>query len=340
MFLISWRSAVPEIGHLTWNDYLNLGPLKATDIVREGRWGRQESCARLLRRRNHFELRLRLLAARGEDKFSTITLLTTMIDFSDTGDIGLLINDGHVVLREATIGNGGILPGKELAFTFGTLRANDLIWRYVVNSYLKGATPDAFDLLYWDSDSVSLPGPMYCWYTRNTYLENKIGSPARPRNAAGHRPLARQGADLSARLARGSHRAVEERLFSKNLIGREPRFVLAASGHVAGVINPPAGNRRSHWLNDDVSGDANAWLDNAEEHPVSWWGDWDAWLKRHSTGTVDAPAAAGQRKLSRRRARARPLCEAEVKLRQFASLKCEAPVYRFRKWMDAIITGS
>ena len=107
-----------------------------------------------------------------------------MLDFTDTGEIGLLIDEGSVALREATIGEGGILPGKELAFTFGTLRANDLIWRYVVDSYLKGATPDAFDLLYWDSDSVSLPGPMYCWYTRNTYLENNIKEPARPRSAA------------------------------------------------------------------------------------------------------------------------------------------------------------
>ena len=102
------------------------------------------------------------MAARQQRKLATITLLTTMLDFSDTGEIGLLIDDASVALREATIGKGGILPGKELAFTFGTLRANDLIWRYVVDSYLKGATPDAFDLLYWDSDSVSLPGPMYC----------------------------------------------------------------------------------------------------------------------------------------------------------------------------------
>jgi polyhydroxyalkanoate synthase subunit PhaC len=118
-----------------------------------------------------------VLAARGEDKLATMTLLTTMIDFADTGEIGLLIDQGSIALREATIGNGGIMPGKELAFTFGTPRANDLIWRYVVDSYMKGTAPEAFDLLYWDSDSVSLPGPMYCWYTRNTYLENKIKEP-------------------------------------------------------------------------------------------------------------------------------------------------------------------
>ena len=118
-----------------------------------------------------------VLAARGENKLATMTLLTTMIDFADTGEIGLLIDQNSVALREATIGKGGILPGKELATTFGTLRANDLIWRYVVDSYIKGATPEAFNLLYWDSDCVSLPGPMYCWYARNAYVENKIKDP-------------------------------------------------------------------------------------------------------------------------------------------------------------------
>jgi polyhydroxyalkanoate synthase len=294
VFLISWRSAVPEIGHLTWNDYLSLGPLKAIDVVREIAdvdkvhalgfcvGGTILSCA------------AGVLAARGEDKLSTITLLTTMVDFRDTGDIGLLIDQGHVVLREATIGNGGILPGKELAFTFGTLRANDLIWRYVVDSYMKGAPPDTFDLLYWDSDSVSLPGPMYCWYTRNTYLDNKIREPGRTTQCGEDIDLSKVKAPLYLLASREDHIVPWKSAYlTKGLMGTAQRFVLAASGHVAGVINPPAKKRRSHWLNDDVSGDADAWLDKAVEHQGSWWGDWDAWLKRHSTGTVAAPAEAG-----------------------------------------------
>src|SRR5204862_3955116 len=109
-----------------------------------------------------------VLAAREQDKLVTLTLLTTMLDFTDTGEIGLLIDQGSVALREAAIGKGGILPGRELAFTFGTLRANDLIWRYVIDSCLKGATPDAFDPLYCDSDRVSLPGTTYCWDAGHT----------------------------------------------------------------------------------------------------------------------------------------------------------------------------
>ena len=177
VFLISWRSAVTETQYLTWDDYLNLGPLKAIDVARDIAGVERIHSLGFCVGGTIMSCAAGVLAARGEDKLVTLTLLTTMIDFEDTGDIGLLIDAQSVALREATIGSGGILPGKELAFTFGTLRANDLIWRYVVDSYMKGAPPDAFDLLYWDSDSVSLPGPMYCWYTRNTYLENKIKEP-------------------------------------------------------------------------------------------------------------------------------------------------------------------
>jgi polyhydroxyalkanoate synthase subunit PhaC len=294
VFLISWRSAVPEIGHLTWDDYLNLGPLKAIDVVREITGVDKIHALGFCVGGTILSCAAGVLAARGEDKLSTITLLTTMIDFRDTGDIGLLIDEAAVALREATIGNGGILPGKELAFTFGTLRANDLIWRYVVDSYLKGATPDAFDLLYWDSDSVSLPGPMYCWYTRNTYLENRIGEPGKTTQCGLDIDLSRVKAPLYVLASREDHIVPWKSAYlSKDLMGKEPRFVLAASGHVAGVINPPAKKRRSHWLNDDVRGDANTWLDKAEERPGSWWPDWDGWLKRHSTGTIAAPAQAG-----------------------------------------------
>jgi polyhydroxyalkanoate synthase len=217
-----------------------------------------------------------------------------MIDFEDTGDIGLLIDAPSVALREATIGGGGILPGKELAFTFGTLRANDLIWRYVDDSYMKGAPPDAFDLLYWDSDSVSLPGPMYCWYTRNTYLENKIREPGATVQCGEAIDLSRVKVPLYILASREDHIVPWRSAYrSKGLIGKDPRFVLAASGHVAGVINPPARNKRSHWINDDLSGDAADWLEKAEERSGSWWPDWDRWMKRHSSGTVAAPTQAG-----------------------------------------------
>jgi len=294
VFLISWRSADAETQYLTWDDYLNLGPLKAIDVVREIAniekihalgfcvGGTILSCA------------AGVMAARGEDKLVTMTLLTTMIDFADTGEIGLLIDQAAVALREATIGSGGILPGKELAFTFGTLRANDLVWRYVIDSYMKGAPPETFDLLYWDSDSVSLPGPMYCWYTRNAYLENKIKEPGATTQCGVPVDLSKARVPLYLLASREDHIVPWQSAYrSKGLIGKDPRFVLAASGHVAGVINPPARKRRSYWTYDSVECDAADWLERAEEKPGSWWPDWDAWMKRYSSGTVPAPTEAG-----------------------------------------------
>jgi poly[(R)-3-hydroxyalkanoate] polymerase subunit PhaC len=294
VFLISWRSAVAETQYLTWDDYLTLGPLKAIDVVRDIAnvdkvhalgfcvGGTILSCA------------AGVLAARGEDKLVTMTLLTTMIDFADTGEIGLLIDQASATLREATIGNGGILPGKELAFTFGTLRANDLIWRYVVDSYMKGAPPESFDLLYWDSDSVSLPGPMYCWYTRNTYIENKIKDPGATTQCGQRIDLSKAEVPLYVLASREDHIVPWQSAFrSKALIGKEPRFVLAASGHVAGVINPPARKKRSYWVHDNLNGDAAEWLERAEEKPGSWWPDWDNWMKARSSGVVRAPTQPG-----------------------------------------------
>jgi polyhydroxyalkanoate synthase len=294
VFLISWRSAVAETQNLTWDDYLTLGPLQAIDVVREITGVDKVHALGFCVGGTILSCAAGVLAARGEDKFVTMTLLTTMIDFADTGEIGLLIDQASVAMREATIGSGGILPGKELAFTFGTLRANDLIWRYVVDSYMKGAPPEAFDLLYWDSDSVSLPGPMYCWYTRNTYLDNKLKQPGATTQCGVRVDLSKAKIPLYLLASREDHIVPWQSAYrSKELIGTEPRFVLAASGHVAGVINPPARKKRSYWTHDDLAGDAAGWLAKAEEKPGSWWPDWDGWMKQHSSGTVPAPAQPG-----------------------------------------------
>ena len=294
VFLISWRSAVPETGHLTWDDYLEMGPLRAIDVVLDITGAERTHALGFCVGGTILSCAAAVLAARQQDKLATLTLLTTMLDFTDTGEIGLLIDQGSVALREAAIGKGGILPGKELAFTFGTLRANDLIWRYVVDSYMKGATPDAFDLLYWDSDSVSLPGPMYCWYTRNTYLENKIKEPGATMQCGVPVDLSKARVPLYLLASREDHIVPWKSAFrSKDLIGGESRFVLAASGHVAGVINPPARNKRSHWINDDLESDPQTWFEAAEERPGSWWPDWDSWMKTYSNGTTPAPDRQG-----------------------------------------------
>ena len=294
VFLISWRSAVPEIGYLTWDDYLEMGPLRAVDVVLDITGAERTHALGFCVGGTILSYAAAVLAGRQQDKLSTVTLLTTMLDFSDTGEIGLLIDKTSVALREAAIGKGGILPGKELAFTFGTLRANDLIWRYVVDNYLKGATPDAFNLLFWDSDSVSLPGPMYCWYTRNTYLENNIKDPGKTTQCGVPVDLSKITAPVYLLASREDHIVPWKAAYlTKDLIGGDARFVLAASGHVAGVINPPARNKRSHWLNDELVSDPQRWLEAAQEKPGSWWPDWDAWMKHHSSGTIPAPTELG-----------------------------------------------
>ncbi len=295
VFLISWRSAVPEIQNLTWDDYLNLGVLKSIEVVRDIAKVDQVHALGFCVGGTILSCAAGVLAARGEEgNLATITLLTTMVDFSDTGEIGLLIDQNSLALREATIGMGGILPGKELAFTFGTLRANDLIWRYVVESYLKGAPPDTFDLLYWDSDSVSLPGPMYCWYARHAYVEDKIKTPGATTQCGERIDLSKVKVPLFILASREDHIVPWRSAFrSKDIMGKDPRFVLAASGHVAGVINPPAKKKRNYWVNDDLGCDADNWLDRAEQKPGSWWPDWDGWMKSYSSGTVPAPKEPG-----------------------------------------------
>jgi polyhydroxyalkanoate synthase len=294
VFLISWRSAEPEIGHLTWDDYLEKGPISALDVVLDITGAERAHALGFCVGGTILSCAAAVLAARQQGKLATITLLTTMLDFSNPGEIGLLIDDVYVALREATIGTGGIMPGKELAFTFGTLRANDLIWRYVVDNYLKGATPDAFDLLFWDSDSVSLPGPMYCWYVRNAYLEDNIKDPGKTTQCGVPVELAKITVPVYLLASREDHIVPWRSAFrSKDLIGGHARFVLAASGHVAGVINPPARNKRSHWVNDDTERDPESWFVQAQEKPGSWWPDWDAWMKQHSSGTIRGPIRQG-----------------------------------------------
>ncbi len=286
--MISWRSANQDIAHLTWDDYLKDGLFRAMRVIEEITGEPKLHVLGFCVGGTILGCGAAVLAAHGDDRIASVTFLTTMLDFVDTGDIGLLIDENYVVTREATIGRGGILPGRELAFTFGTLRANDLIWPYVVNNYLKGEPHEAFDLLYWDSDSVNLPGPMYCWYTRNMYLENNLKEPGKTIQCDTPVDLSKIKAPAYVLASKEDHIVPWRSAYqTTKLLGGDNRFVLGASGHVAGVINPPAKNKRSHWKNEG-SVDAQTWFDSATEHVGSWWPDWDQWLKKHGAGTIAA----------------------------------------------------
>ncbi len=179
VFMLSWRNITPETGHFTWDDYLQLGVMQAIEVARAVTGADDVNALGFCIGGTLLACATAVMKANAEEKVASMTLLTAMLDFAEPGEIGTLIDDQRVAAREAAIGEGGIMEGKELALTFSSLRANDLIWPYVVNSYLKGKKPPAFDLLYWNSDGTNLPGPMFCWYVRNTYLENSVREPGK-----------------------------------------------------------------------------------------------------------------------------------------------------------------
>ena len=294
VFLVSWRSATPEIGHLTWDDYLELGIMTPIDVVRDIAKVDKVHMLGFCVGGTLLGCAAAVLKAKNEDKLLSLTFLTTMLEFTDTGEIGIMIDEPYVRGREMMLGRGGVLPGKELGFVFSTLRANDLVWPYVVNNYLKGATPDAFDILYWNADSTNLAGPMYCWYIRNTYLENNIRVPGKTVQCGVPVDLSRIDVPVYIFAAREDHIVPWRTAYATaGLVGGDVRFTLGASGHIAGVINPPARKKRSHWIDGRLGSDPDEWLASAQELPGSWWPDWSQWLKGQATRAVPARKKLG-----------------------------------------------
>ncbi|HEX5476500.1 MAG TPA: class I poly(R)-hydroxyalkanoic acid synthase [Burkholderiales bacterium] len=302
VFMISWRNAGTPIGHLGWDDYLEQGVFAALRVAREIAGADQVNALGFCVGGTLLGAALAVLAARGETPVASATFLASMHDFREPGQLGLFIDEAGVAAREAAIGRNGILPGAELAFVFSSLRANDLIWPYVVNNYLKGERPPAFDLLYWNSDSTNLPGPMYCYYVRNMYLENKLRVPGALVNCGVPVDLGKVALPAFILAAREDHIVPWRSAYrSLGLLRGEKTFVLAASGHVAGVVNPATKNRRSYWtakaaaaqIPTQFPDDPDDWLAAADEHRGSWWPRWMDWLEAHSGGKRRAPVSAG-----------------------------------------------
>ena len=296
VFLVSWRNPSEAHGQVGWDDYLEHGPITALHIAQEITKVKQVNALGFCVGGTILTSALAVLKERGEDPVASLTLLTTLLDFSDTGEIGLFIDEQGVTAREGTIGKGGLLPARDLANTFSFLRANDLVWNYVTGNYLKGEKPKAFDLLYWNSDSTNLPGPFACWYMRNMYLENNLRVPGKLAMCGQKVDLGQLDMPVYLLATREDHIVPWQSAYqSTRLLGGKSRFVLGASGHIAGVINPASKNKRSYWINDDVKKDAEGWLAAAEEKKGSWWTDWAAWLKPLS-GEQRAPRKPGSAK--------------------------------------------
>jgi polyhydroxyalkanoate synthase len=304
-FVISWCNADESLKDKTWDDYVSDGPIKAIEVMQEITGAKQVNALGFCVGGTILGTALAVLAARGEKPVASATLLTTFLDFSDTGVLDLFIDEAFVKFREMQLGQGGILKGQELASTFSFLRPNDLVWNYVVGNYLKGETPPPFDLLYWNSDSTNLPGPMYTWYLRNTYFENNLVKPGKCTVCGEKVDLRKLDMPVYIYGSREDHIVPIAGAYASvaHLPGKK-RFVMGASGHIAGVINPPAKNKRSYWTNDarpSVVSEStklpktfDEWQQGAKEHAGSWWPDWASWLKPHAGKQIAAPRNYGK----------------------------------------------
>ena len=298
VFLVSWKNPRPDTGgHFGWDDYLEKGPLAALEVVRSVTRVKKPNVLGFCVGGTILTSALAVARARGEDPVASLTLMTTLLDFSDAGELGCLVDEASVTAREAAIGKGGVLKGQELANVFSFLRANDLVWQYVVGNYLKGNRPPAFDLLYWNSDSTNLPGPFLTWYLRNMYLENNLRVPGKLKMLGQKVDLAKVDAPAYLLAAREDHIVPWKSAYlARNLLGGETTFVLGASGHIAGAINPASKNRRSYWTAEGRPTDPDEWLDGAVEHKGSWWCHWIEWLRPYGGKQVAARGRLGSAK--------------------------------------------
>ncbi|SDV51396.1 class I poly(R)-hydroxyalkanoic acid synthase [Chitinasiproducens palmae] len=300
VFMVSWRNPDESLAGLSWDDYIGDGVLAAIDATRAISASDTVNAMGFCVGGTLLATAAAVAAARGEQPCESITLLTTMLDFADTGVLDVFIDEDHVSMRERTIGSlapkPGLMRGTEFARTFSMLRPNDLVWPFVIDNYLLGKTPPAFDLLYWNADSTNLPGAMFGWYLRHTYLENRLREPDALEVCGVPVDFGRIRCPAFIFASREDHIVPWQTAYaSRQLLGGESTFLLGASGHIAGVINPPAANKRHYWAAPSAAADASAdaWLGQATRAAGSWWPAWHAWLGQHGGGEVPARESLG-----------------------------------------------
>ncbi len=294
VFMVSWRNMPREMGRATWDDYLEHGVIRALEVAAEVCGVGKVNALGFCVGGTLLGSALAVLRAKGRDPVASLTLLAAMLDFGDTGELNVFVDEPYVRKREQDFAQGGLLHGRELALTFASLRANDLIWNYVVNNYLKGRTPEPFDLLYWNSDSTNLPGTMYAYYVRNMYLENNLRVPGRLTMCGVPVDLGRIDAPAYVLATREDHIVPWRTAYaSTGLLKGRIEFVLAASGHIAGIVNPASKNRRNYWLNPEPGEDPERWLATAESRQGSWWTHWSAWLAASGGARVPGRSTPG-----------------------------------------------
>ena len=298
VFLVSWKNPDASMSKVTWDDYVGKGVIKAIEVTKDIGGTDQINILGFCVGGTLTSTALAVLAARKKDYVASLTLLTTLLDFTDTGILDVFIDEGMVQLRESTIGGEGghfgMMSGLDLGNTFSFLRPNDLVWNYVVENYLKGNSPPPFDLLYWNGDSTNLPGPMYCWYLRHTYLQNELVKPGKLTVCGEKIDLGKITVPAYIYASHDDHIVPWKSAYeSTHILKGKNRFVLGASGHIAGVINPPAKNKRHYFEGNKLAKTADEWLAAAKEIKGSWWPNYATWLEQFGGKKVKASKSFG-----------------------------------------------
>ena len=289
VFVVSWVNPDASFAHKTFEDYLVEGPLAALDAIEQATGEREVNVIGYCLGGTLLACALALMAERGDDRITAATFFASLIDFDEPGELGVFIDEEQLAAMDQMMARDGYLDGRAMATTFNMLRANDLIWSFVINNYLLGKDPFPFDLLFWNSDSTRMPHAMHSFYLRKFYQENKLIEPGGI--TLRDTPVDLRRIDLPVYLlsTREDHIAPWKSAYAATQIYRgDTTFVLAGSGHIAGVINPPTVEKYGYWTGKRQPPDPDAWLAAADQSPGSWWPHWRAWNAAKSGDKVKA----------------------------------------------------
>ena len=287
VFVISWVNPDEHLAEKSMDDYLLEGPVAALDAIGQATGEERVNAIGYCLGGTLLAATLAWLKARERDAIASATFFTTMVDFEEPGELGVFIDDEQLALIEESMQEKGYFDGAKMAEAFNLLRANDLIWSFVINNYLMGKDPFPFDLLYWNSDSTRMPRAMHSAYLRDMYQHNRLREPGGI--SLDGVPIDLTTIDLPIYIlsTREDHIAPWRSTYAATRLYRGPiRFVLAMSGHIAGVVNPPAANKYGHFTGE-LADTPDAWLEAATAHDGSWWPDWDAWVSAHGGGETE-----------------------------------------------------
>jgi polyhydroxyalkanoate synthase len=292
VFVVSWVNPSPALAEKDFDAYMREGIFAALDAVESATGQRQVNCIGYCIAGTLLAATMAYIAATGEfkDRIKSATFLAAQVDFSEAGDLQVFVDDEQLVAMEKQMrAAGGVLEGSKMAMTFNMLRANDLIWSFVVNNYLLGKEPVPFDLLYWNSDTTRMPLKLHLSYLRQCYRDNALAQ-AQMRLDGQRLNIHAIKTPVFFQAAKEDHIAPAVSVYKgAKLFGGPVTYVLAGSGHIAGVINPPAAAKYQHWTNDKLPATLAEWQAGALEHPGSWWPAWDAWLAPRSGDNIPAP---------------------------------------------------